>query len=91
MSSYQERTEYKYEVVPPFSIIQCRKADIVEKDGVEIARNFSRFSRFPGQDVSADPEQLQAIAAVLWTPEVIAAYAAHISINTQEFPPSENT
>lgn len=89
MSTYQERTEYKYEIVPPFSIIQCRKADIVEKDGVEIARNYSRFSRFPGQDVSADPEQLQTLATTLWTPDVIAAYMAHVNAATQELASTE--
>ncbi len=30
----------------------------------------------PGSDVSAMPANVQAVAAVVWTPEVIAAYEA---------------
>ena len=37
-----ERSEYdKIEVVGPYKAVQVRRADIVERDGVEIARNFS--------------------------------------------------
>jgi hypothetical protein len=32
--------------------------------------------RTPGEDVSDDCEELQAVANALWTPEVIAAYEA---------------
>ena len=74
--AFAERHEHKLEIIPPFNIIQCRRADIVEKDGVEVGRTYHRHCRTPGEDVSDDCEELQAVATALWTPEVIAAYQA---------------
>ena len=79
MASFTERHEYQLEIIPPFSIIQCRRADIVEKDGVEVGRTYHRHCRTPGEDVSEDCTELQAVAAALWTEEVIAAYQTHLA------------
>ena len=76
--AFTERSEHKLEIIPPYSIIQCRRADIIEKDGVEVGRTYHRHVRVPGEDVSNDCAELQAVAAALWTPEVIAAYQASI-------------
>jgi len=76
MASFTERQEHQLEIIPPYSIIQCRCADIIEKDGVEVGRTYHRHVCTPGDDVSDDCEELQAVAAALWTPEVIAAYEA---------------
>jgi hypothetical protein len=75
--AFTERKEHKLEIVPPYSIIQCREANIVEKDGVEVGRTYHRHCRAPGDDVSQDCAELQAVAAALWTPDVIAAYASY--------------
>lgn len=77
--AFTERHEHKLEIIPPFNIIQCRRADIVEKDGVEVGRTYHRHVRVPGEDVSEDCAELQAVAAALWTDEVIAAYQASIA------------
>jgi hypothetical protein len=74
--AFTERKEHKLEIIPPYSIIQCREANVVEKDGVEVGRTYHRHVRAPGDDVSEDCVELQAVAAALWTPEVIAAYQA---------------
>jgi hypothetical protein len=74
--AFTERQEHKLEIIPPFQIIQCRRADIVEKDGVEVGRTFHRHARCPGDDVSEDCAELQAVATALWTQEVIDAYQA---------------
>lgn len=79
--AFTERKEHKLEIIPPFSIIQCREANIVEKDGVEVGKTYYRYSRVPGEDVSDDCTELQTVAAALWTPEVIAAYEAHVAAN----------
>ena len=79
MANFTERQEYKLEVIPPYSIIQCRRADIIEKDGVEVGRTYHRHVRVPGEDVSGDCAELQAAAGALWKPEVIAAYQASLS------------
>ena len=77
--AFTERKELKLEIIPPYSIIQCREANIVEKDGAEVGRTYHRHCRVPGEDVSSDCPELQAVAAALWTPEVIAAYQASLS------------
>ena len=82
--AFTERHEHKLEIIPPFNIIQCRRADIVEKDGVEVGRTYHRHVRCPGEDVSSDCAELQAVAAALWTDEVVAAYQA--SIAAQQLP-----
>ena len=76
MASFTERHEHQLEIIPPYSIIQCRRADIIEKDGKEVGKTYHRHTRAPGEDVSDDCAELQAVAAALWTPEVIAAYEA---------------
>ena len=76
--AFTERQEYKVEVIPPYSILQVRRADIVEKDGTEVGRTYHRHSCVPGTDVSEDCAQVQAIAGALWTDEVVAAYNASL-------------
>lgn len=78
MAQYTERTEHKVEVIPPYSILQCRRGDIVERDGVEVGRTYHRHVSVPGDDVSGECSEVQAIAAALWTPELIAAYKASL-------------
>ena len=82
MASFTERHEHQLEIIPPYSIIQCRRADIIEKDGVEVGRTYHRHTRTPGEDVSSDCTELQAVAGALWTEEVIVAYQAHIASTT---------
>jgi len=77
--AFTERQEHKLEIIPPFNVIQCRRADIVEKNGVEVGRTYHRHVRSPGDDVSGDCAELQAVATALWTDEVIAAYQAHLA------------
>ena len=79
MTTLSERSEHQVEVVPPYSILQCRQADIIEKDGVEISRIYHRHVCTPGADVSGECAELQAVAAALWTDEVVAAYQASIA------------
>ena len=79
--AFTERQENKLEIIPPYSIIQCRRADIVEKDGVEVGRVYHRHVRYPGEDVSEECAELQAVAAALWTQEVVDTYQASITQN----------
>ena len=77
--AFTERSEHKLEIIPPFQTIQCRRADIIEKDGVEVGRTYHRHVRCPGDDVSEDCAELQAVATALWTQEVIDAYQANMA------------
>ena len=69
----------KYEIVGDFKHIQCRHATIIERDGVEISRSFHRHVIAPSDDVTGEPQEVQDLVAVLHTPEVKAAYAAHLA------------
>ncbi len=75
-----ERTEQdKIEIVSQFKMIQVRTAVVIERDGVEISRSFSRHVVAPDADVSGESSEVQAIAAAVHTDEVKAAYAAHLA------------
>jgi len=79
MATFIERQEHQLEIIPPYNVIQCRRADIIEKDGAEVGKTYHRHCRVPGDDVSDDCAELQAVAAALWTTEVVAAYQASLS------------
>jgi hypothetical protein len=57
-------------------VIQVRTKTAIKEDGVEISSKFHRHAVAPGADVSAEDAKVQAIAAAVHTPEVIAAYEA---------------
>ena len=75
-----KRLEYKEEILPD-QVIQVRTTTVVEEDGVELARNHHRHVVHPGDDVSGEVQEVQDIAAALWTADVIAAYNASIADN----------
>ena len=75
-----ERTvEDKIEICGDFKHIQVRTATIIERDGVEISRSFSRHVVAPDADVSGESAEVQAIAAAVHTQAVKDAYAAHLA------------
>ena len=76
--AYTEKQEYQVEIIPPYNVLQVRCADIVLKDGVEVARSYRRHVCNPGDDVSTDCAVVQTIAPLLWTTDVVAAYEASI-------------
>ena len=86
MALYIEREELKEEILPN-QVIQLRVATVIERDGVEVGRTYHRSVYSPGDDLSEAPDEVQAIANVLWTPTVVAAYAK--SVEEVEELPSE--
>ena len=87
-----ETTQYdKIEVVGEFKHIQVRKADVIKKDGNEVARSFHRYALAPGildgnnelvvTDLSGEPAEVAAIATAAWTDEIKAAYKAWLIAN----------
>ena len=78
-----ERTvEDKIEIVGDYKHIQVRTAVVIERDGVEISRSFSRHVVAP--DISADDlanesTEVQAICNAVHTQAVKDAYAAHLA------------
>tara|TARA_R100000479_G_scaffold64701_1_gene30790 strand:- start:64 stop:309 length:246 start_codon:yes stop_codon:yes gene_type:complete len=73
-----KRTELKEEILPN-KTIQIRTTTIVEEDGTELARSYHRHVVHPGDDVTGETQEVQAIANALWTTEVIAAYQASVA------------
>ena len=60
--------------------MQIRQATKILEDGIEIGKTFHRHCLAPGQRMDKENIRTQAIAAVLWTPAVIAAYKEKIKI-----------
>ena len=54
--------------------IQIREANLIEEDGSVISKTFHRYVLAPGDDISSEDPKIQAIANVIWTPEVVEAY-----------------
>ena len=80
-----ERTvEDKIEIVGDYKHIQVRTATVIERDGVEISRSFSRHVVAPDADITGESAEVQAIAAAVHTDEVKAAYAAHVAAQAAE-------
>ena len=75
--AFTETQSYKIEINEDFSI-GVRRADIVLKDGVEVGRTYHRSCYMPGSDVTAEPQEVQDVAATVWTDEVVAAYTEGI-------------
>ena len=56
--------------------VQVRTATRILDDGVAVSSSFHRHVVCPGDDYSQEDPRVQAICAVVQTPEVIAAYKA---------------
>ena len=79
MALTESTIEDKIEILGEFKHIQVRTATVIERDGVEISRSFSRHVVAPDADMSGESAEVQAIAAAVHTDEVKAAYAAHLA------------
>jgi len=79
MALIEKQAVDKIEIVSEFKHVQVRTATIIERDGVEISRSFSRSVVNPGQDTSGQDADVQAICAILHTEELVAAYQAHVT------------
>jgi hypothetical protein len=74
-----ERTlDDKIEIVGEYKHLQIRSVTIIERDGVEISRGFSRRVIAPLDDISNESDEIKALAALVHTDEVKAAWAAKI-------------
>ena len=84
-----ESIEYdKIEVVGQYKAVQVRKATVVKKDGVELAKSYFRYVLNPGildtsdnlvdTDLSGQPAEVTAICNAVWTTEVKAAWKAKL-------------
>ena len=87
-----ESIEYdKIEIVGTYKNVQVRKAHVVKKDGVELARSFERHALCIGlldesdnlvdTDISSEPSEVQAVCNAVWTTDIKAAYKSFLIAN----------
>ncbi len=84
----------KIEVVGTYKAVQVRRAEVIEKDGVEVARSFHRHALACGDldesdelvdtDISGEDDDVQAICNAAWTQAVKDAYKVHLIANKPE-------
>lgn len=79
MALTERQVEDKIEIVGDYKQVQVRTATVIERDGVEISRSFARHIIAPGDAVSNESAEIQAIVAVVHTPAVVDAYNAFIA------------
>ena len=84
MALTKETVVDKYEIVGDFKHIQCRHATVIKEDGVELSRSFHRHVIAPGDDVSGESAEVQAIAAAVHTQAIKDAYQAHLDAQAAE-------
>ena len=77
MPSFTEETEFKIAGVEPNGVVFVRSVVNVLRDAQPFSQGAPhRTPLYPGQDVSAYPEQIQAVCAAVWTPDVVAVHEA---------------
>ena len=69
-----EKTEWVSLDADATGVVRATRALIVERDGSVVSRTLHKDTFYPGDDVSGAPSQVQAVAAALWTAEVVAAF-----------------
>ena len=79
MALTERSVEDKIEIVGEFKHIQVRTKTAIVEDGVEISASYHRHVIAPDSDVSGESAEVQALAALLHTDEIKAAYAAHLA------------
>ena len=81
MALTEETVQDKIEIVGEFKHIQVRTATVIKKDGVEISRSFHRHVIAPGDDASAESDDVKALVTQFHTDAVKTAWDAHVAAN----------
>ena len=84
MALTEETVEDKIEIVGDFKHVQVRTATVIKRDGTEISRSFSRHVVSPGDDITNESTEVQAICNAVHTQAVKDAYAAHLAEQNPE-------
>lgn len=73
----------KIEIVGEWKSIQVRRADVIERDGVEISRTFHRHILTPNMDVTGESSDVKAVCKALWTATHKKKYKAYLASQSQ--------
>ena len=75
--------EYQTEVLPisKFHQVQVRRSNIIKDDvsGEIKSTSFHRHVLAPGDDISGEPAEVQAVCGAIWTDELADAYRAYLA------------
>ena len=85
----EKKTSFDYEIRSEFKHIQERTKTSVVEDGKELSYSYSRRVLSPDTDVSAESDEVKALANAVWTDEVKAAYAADQAAKAAAAPAAE--
>lgn len=77
--TYCDKAEY----IPPFAI-QCRQRVAFVEDGVEQSASFNRMVLHPDSNTSGCDENIQAMAAAVFTDEVKQQWADKLAADAAE-------
>ena len=77
--TYCDKAEY----IPPFAI-QCRQRAAFVEDGVEQSASFNRMVLHPDSNTSGCDENIQAMAAAVFTDEVKQQWADKLAADAAE-------
>lgn len=83
--SYTEQKSIASINVTSVNSIEVLEVTTVFKDGVELTQTNKRFAFMPGDDISEMDDRVKAIAATVWTPEVIEDWKARKAQSAQAY------
>ena len=84
MALTERTTQDKIEIVGDYKMLQVRTATIIERDGQEISRSFSRHVVAPTDDITNESAEVQAISGAVHTQAVKDAYTAMLAAQANE-------
>ena len=84
MALTEETVEDKIEIVGDYKYVQVRTATVIKRDGAEISRSFHRHVVSPGDDITSESAEVQAICNAVHTQEIKDAYAAYVASQTPD-------
>ena len=84
MALTEETVQDKIEIVGDFKMVQVRTATVIKRDGEEISRSFHRHVVSPGDDITNESTEVQAICNAVHTQAIKDAYAAYIAAQTPD-------
>ena len=84
MALTEETVQDKIEIVGDFKHVQVRTATVIKRDGEEISRSFHRHVVAPGDDITNESTEVQAICNAVHTDAIKSAYAEYVASQTPD-------
>ena len=79
MAITKETEIAKIEVVGQYKAVQIASDTVIKEDGVELSRSRHRKVVHPGDDISSEDAEVQAVCNAVWTSTVINAWNEYLA------------